>query len=89
MTRALYAILALVLGGPVGDALGEQRALGREPLEGKRRLAPIRGRRLGPARTHPRHDHDDAAEWKREDRHDRDERSGGRGRGGDKEDDDE
>ena len=84
MKCALVAILMLLLAAWAGDALGEERSLGREPLEGKRRLAPIRGRRLAPGRAEGRN-RDDAADRKREesDRHDR---SDGRGRGGDKDD---
>ena len=86
MKCALAVMLALALVGPAAEALADEPFPHREPLEGKRKLAPIRGRRLGPARFHD--DKDEVPAWKREERErereDRDDRGGGRGgKGGD------
>jgi hypothetical protein len=77
--HALVAILALGLVGAAGEAFGDEWSLGRDSLETKPRRAPVRGRRLAPGRAQQARDRDAAAEWRREDRNDRDERSGGRG----------
>jgi hypothetical protein len=82
MRSGLVTILSVVLVGSVGESFGDER----EPLQHKRRMAPIRGRQLNPARAEQR-ERDEAAEWKREqdDRQDRHDRKGG----GDKDDADD
>ena len=77
MKHGLIALLAVALAGAAGESSGEERSPGHDSLEGKRRQAPIRGRRFSPERAERLRQREDAAEWRRHrereegDRHDR------------------
>jgi hypothetical protein len=83
------ATVILVLVALAGAVLAEERN-DREPLERKRRLAPMRELRTVPERGGGLSDRDDSADGKDEQlspKHDRSEGRGGRSRQDDDEDD--